>query len=73
MLSPVPDGVTVVASFEKAERLRERKKPDPLLILEPLQELLLWQEQQLLLLPQIEPEQQLLLMPIFPAFLFHLI
>ena len=38
MLSPVPDGVTVVASFEKAERLRERKKPDPLLILEPLQE-----------------------------------
>ena len=41
MLSPVPDGVTVVASFEKAERLRERKKPDPLLILEPLQEYLL--------------------------------
>ena len=40
MLSPVPDGVTVVASFEKAERLRERKKPDPLLILEPLQEYL---------------------------------
>jgi len=38
VLSPVPDGVTVVASFEKAERLRERKKPDPLLILEPLQE-----------------------------------
>jgi aminoglycoside phosphotransferase (APT) family kinase protein len=40
VLSQVPDGVTVVASFEKAERLRERKKPDPLLILEPLQEYL---------------------------------
>ena len=40
MLSPVPDGVTVVASYEKAERLKERKKPEPLLILEPLQEYL---------------------------------
>lgn len=40
MLSPVPDGVTVVASHEKAETLVQRKKPAPLLILEPLQEYL---------------------------------
>ena len=36
-LSRVPDGVTVVASVEKAERLAERKKAPPLLILESLQ------------------------------------
>ena len=33
-LTPVPDGVSVVASVEKAELLAERKKPAPLLILE---------------------------------------
>lgn len=40
MLSPVPDGVTVVASHEKAEKIVERGKPAPLLILEPLEEYL---------------------------------
>lgn len=40
MLSPVPDGVTVVASQEKADQLVERKRPAPLLILEPLEEYL---------------------------------
>lgn len=37
MMTPVPDGVSVVASVEKAELLAERKKPAPLLILESLQ------------------------------------
>lgn len=36
-LSPVPDGVTVVASVEKAEQMAERKKAPPLIILESLQ------------------------------------
>ena len=36
-LSRVPDGSTVVASAEKAERLAQRKKAPPLLILESLQ------------------------------------
>lgn len=36
-LSPVPDGVTVVASVEKAELMAERKKAPPLIILESLQ------------------------------------
>jgi aminoglycoside phosphotransferase (APT) family kinase protein len=36
-MTPVPDGVSVVASVEKAELLAERKKPAPLLILESLQ------------------------------------
>lgn len=40
MLSAVPDGVTVVATHEKVERLVERGKPAPLLVLEPLQEYL---------------------------------
>lgn len=40
MLSPVPDGVTVVSNHEKAEKLVERGKAEPLLILEPLQEYL---------------------------------
>ena len=35
-LSPVPDGVTVVASVEKAEQMAERKKAPPLIILESL-------------------------------------
>jgi len=39
-LTPVPDGVTVVASVEKAELLAERKKAAPLLILETLQQYL---------------------------------
>jgi hypothetical protein len=33
----VPDGVTVVASVEKAEQMAERKKAPPLIILESLQ------------------------------------
>jgi aminoglycoside phosphotransferase (APT) family kinase protein len=36
-LSPVPDGVTVVASVEKAEQMAEKKKAPPLIILESLQ------------------------------------